>query len=458
MEIIIGLEIHVSLNTKTKLFCSCPTTGNEEPNSRCCDICTGFPGSKPVLNKAALEKALKLCLALNCKLAKEVIFSRKTYFYPDMGKNYQITQYEIPLGDKGFLEISNKKINLTRIHMEEDPAALIHQEKTVLVDYNRSGIPLCEIVTEPEMSSPEEAREFLKKLITILRYLKIFDPKTCIIKADANINIKGHERVEIKNINGFKEIEKALTYEIERQKQLVEEKKPLKIRETRGWDSDQGITKFQRSKESEEDYGYIVDPDLVPIEITKKIIDKTKKELPELPEEKAKKYIKKYKIKKKDAEVLANDFELTELLEESASSHIDPLFAAEWIRREVTRVLNYNKKELDETFISKNLVDVLELIQNKKITRQTGQRLMEKLVSEKLNVKEYIKKNKLEVVSNTKEIENICKKVLKENPKAIKEYLEGKENSFMFLVGAVMRETKGKADPQTVNKILKKLI
>ena len=206
MESIIGLEVHVSLDTKTKLFCSCPLTGSEEPNSRCCEICTGFPGSKPAVNKKAIGYALKLCLALNCSISPEVIFSRKTYFYPDMGKNFQITQYEMPIGSDGFLELKNKKVRIRRIQIEEDPAALVHQGNTVLVDYNRSGTPLCEIVTEPDMQNPEEAREFLKKLLTILNYIKIFDIKTGIIKADANVNIKGCERVEIKNINGFKDI------------------------------------------------------------------------------------------------------------------------------------------------------------------------------------------------------------------------------------------------------------
>lgn len=457
MDSIIGLEVHVSLNTKTKLFCGCPLTGSEDPNSRVCDICVGFPGSKPVLNKRSMEFALRLCLALNCKISQELIFSRKIYFYPDMSKNYQITQYEIPIGYDGFLELSNKKIKIKRIQIEEDPAALVHQKNTVLVDYNRSGTPLCEIVTDPDMTSPEEAREFLKKLLTIINYLKIFDIKTGIVKADANANIKGCERVEIKNINGFKDIEKAITYELERQRKLLKEGQPIKQKETRGWDSKNSITVFQRSKESEADYGYIIDPDLVPIDITKEFIEKIKKELPEMPQQKSLRYQKEYKIKKADAEVLANDYELTQLLEAAIAKKIDSLSAAEWIRREVTRVLNYNKKELDETFITKNLIDVLELIQNNKITRQTGQRLMELLVNKDLDIKDYVKKQNLEVVSNTKELEEICKKVLKENPQALKEYLEGNERSFMFLVGQVMKNSKGKADHKIVNELLKKL-
>src|SRR3989338_10905726 len=448
-DVIIGIECHVSLNTKTKLFCSCALEGSEDPNSRTCDVCVGLPGSKPVLNKKALDYALKLCLALDCEIAPELIFSRKIYFYPDMGKNYQITQYEFPLGVGGHIKLaSGKVINLTRVHMEEDPGALIHQGNTVLVDYNRSGTPLCEIVTEPEMSSPEEARDFLKRLLSILNYLQIFDFKNGIIKADANVSIKGYERVEIKNINGFKDIQSALEYEIKRQKRLVAEGNGLKHRETRGWDSDKGITVFQRSKEQEADYGYIIDPDLVPTEINRNLVDVIKKELPELPQEKSLRYVNNLKLKKDDAEVIANDYELAQLLESAVVKGISPIFAAEWIRREVTRVLNYSKKVLDETFITKNLVDLMNLINNNKITRQTGQRLMELLVDKDVNVADYVKKQNLEALSDTKELEEICKKVIKENVKAVKEYLEGNDKSFNFVVGQVIKITKGKGNPR----------
>ncbi len=457
-EVIIGLEVHCSLNTKTKLFCPCaiPEEG-DEANTKTCNICVGFPGSKPALNKKAVAYALKLALALNCKITKELIFSRKSYFYPDVAKNYQTTQYEIPLGSKGNLNIGSKKIGITRIHIEEDPAALVHQGSLVLVDYNRSGKPLCEIVTEPEFTSPDEAREFLKRLITILHYLEIFDVNKGVIKADANISIKGYERAEIKNITGFKEIERALNYEIERQKVLIREHQGLKHRETRGWDAEKGITLFQRRKEEEQDYGYILDTDLVPIDLTKEMIDEAKHSLPELPQEKVVRYQKEYTLKIEDAEVLANDFILAKLFEHSLSK-IEPGFAAEWIRREVSRVLNYKKKELEESFIEKHLLEVLELIQNKKITRQTGQRLMELLVQEDVPVKEYVHKNNLELISDDSFLEGVCKNVLASNAKAIEEYKRGEEKSYNFLVGQVMRASKGKADPQKVHEILKKLL
>ena len=303
-DIIIGLEVHIQLDTGSKLFCGCATTGSDEPNSRTCEVCIGAPGSKPVLNKKAVDYALRLCLALECKISPSLIFSRKSYFYPDMAKNYQISQYEIPLGEKGKLKLSNgKEVGITRVHMEEDPAALIHPagmtgSNFVLIDYNRSGDPLCEVVTEPDLESPEEARDFMKQLITVINYLKIFNDSHCVIKADANISIKesGYTRVEIKNITGFKEIERALKYEVERQKQ----EKDSIVQETRAWDSEIGITRAMRKKEVEEEYGYIIEPDLVETEITKKWIEEVKSEMPELAQEKAKRFAKEMKIDPED--------------------------------------------------------------------------------------------------------------------------------------------------------------
>ncbi|MBT7391370.1 Asp-tRNA(Asn)/Glu-tRNA(Gln) amidotransferase subunit GatB, partial [archaeon] len=369
-DIIIGLEIHIELNTNTKLFCSCQTQGNESPNTRTCPICLGHPGSKPVTNKKAIEYAIKLAMALDCKIAKQVIFSRKSYFYPDMAKNYQITQYEIPIGEKGRIPIGKKEIGITRVHIEEDPAALVHpggigNAKYVLVDYNRSGNPLCEIVTKPELNSPEEAREFMKNLITILQYLNIFDPKKNIIKADANISIKesGYIRSEIKNITGFKDIQRALNYEIERQKE-----QGIKIQQTRSWDSDKGTTSLLRKKETQEDYGYIFDPDLVPIDITSDLKKRLKKEIPELPNLKYNRYIKDLKLSNDDANVLANDFHLTKIFEK-AIKKVSSNLAAKWIRKELVRVLNYNKIEIQDMKINiEQFISLLELLGNKKIT------------------------------------------------------------------------------------------
>ncbi len=453
MKIIIGLEIHVGINTKSKLFCSCANKESNNPNSLTCPICLGMPGSKPVLNEKSLEYGLMLCKALKCKIAKQAIFSRKTYFYPDMAKNYQITQYEIPIGSKGKLNIDDKEINITRIHLEEDPAALIHQGSIVLVDYNRSGKPLLEVVTEPELNSPNEARQFLKKLITTLNYLGIYDEKTGTIKADANISIKGSERVEIKNITGFKEIERALEYEVERQKTEIGNGNKIN-RETRGWDAQKGITIFQRSKEVEADYGYIIDTDLVPIDLD--FVEKIK--IPELAPERIKRYVKEFKIKQDDAETIASEYILANLFDK-VSKKINPELAAKWIRRELMRVVNYNKINLSDLQIDENhLIELFEMIEKKEVTETNAQKIMEKLVEKPFSPKEYIKKEGIKVISNKGELENLCKEAIKENPKAVEDYKKGNEKALHFISGTVMRKTKGQASPQEVSEILKKLL
>ena len=461
-DIVIGLEVHIELSTNSKLFCGCPTSGSEKPNTRTCEVCLGMPGSKPVLNKKAIEYALKLALATNSNISDELIFSRKSYFYPDMSKNYQITQYEIPIATKGKLKLkSGKEVNLVRIHMEEDPASLVHPDSMqkspyVLVDYNRSGNPLLEIVTEPELTSPEEARDFMKQLITVLQYLKIFDIDNGIIKADANISIKesNYTRAEVKNVTGFKEIERALNYEVERQKQEVKTKKL--VQETRAWDSDQGITFSLRTKETEEDYGYIIDPDLVKIEMTKEFIEETEKDVPELAEKKIGKFVETHKIKKEDAEIIGQERELAELFERVAVE-IDPVLAAKWLRRELARVLNYNKKTLSDIKLDeKNLITLLKLIEKKEITEKTGQRIIEKLIEKPFDVKEYIAKEGLGMVSDEGEIEKFSKEAIQECPKAVEDYKNGEEKALNFIVGKVMQKSRGKAKPDIVKEIIKK--
>jgi len=463
-DIVIGLEIHVELDTATKIFCSCPKKGRDTPNTRTCPVCLGMPGSKPVLNKKVVDYALKLCLALNCKIAPNLVFSRKSYFYPDMAKNYQISQYEIPLGEDGFLKIANKKIGITRVHLEEDPASLVHPKGMasspfVLVDYNRSGNPLAEIVTEPDFTSPDEARDFMKKLITILSYLEIFDVENGIIKADANISVResGYVRAEIKNVTGFKEIERALVYEVERQKRDIKEGKKL-VQETRAWDPDNGVTSTMRIKETEADYGYIIDPDLVMTEITTEWVKDILKDMPELAHEKVEKFIEKYKIDPIDAEVLAAEKELAVIFEK-VSVEIDPVLAARWLRRELVRVVNYNKQQIKDIKIDeRHLIDLLRLVEGKKITDQTAQKILEKLIVEPFDVNAYVKREGLEAVSDSSELEKYCKEAIAENQKAVDEYKAGNEKALHYLIGQVMRKTKGKATPKEVNEIMKKLI
>lgn len=464
-NVVIGLEIHIELDTKTKIFCSCPTKGSEEPNTRTCPICLGMPGSKPALNKKVLDYAAKLCMALNCEILPEIFFSRKTYFYPDMSKNYQITQYEVPIGVHGVVKLkSGKEIRIKRVHIEEDPASLVHpsgisQSTYVLVDYNRSGNPLVEVVTEPDMESPEEAREFMNELITMLGYLKIFDLKAGIIKADANVSVKesGYTRAEVKNVTGFKDIERVLKHEVERQKSEIKSGGKLK-QETRAWNSETGMTSLLRTKETEEDYGYIFDPDLTMIEIDSAFIERIRKEMPEMAGQKREKYANEYKLSPTDAEVISAELILAELFERLANE-VNPQLAARWVRREVVRVANYNKKELHDLIIDeRNLIDLLKLIETKKITETVGQKLIEELLVKPFDVKKRVEQEKLGAVSDTATLEKFCKEAIAENPKAVDDFKAGSEKSLNFIVGQVMKKTQGKATPKEVNEIIRKLL
>ena len=351
MKVIIGLETHVQLNTKSKIFCGCENPVNlkleegeePEPNTYTCDVCLGLPGTKPRTNKVVVDMAMKVALALNCKIARETFHSRKTYFYPDMSKNYQITQYEIPLASGGYLLVGDHMIGITRIHLEEDPAKLVHVGgvggKYVLVDYNRAGIPLLEIVTDPDFSSPEEAREYLQKLETILEYMGVYDSSSnAVMKTDANISLDGGTRIEIKNITGARDIEKALKFEIVRQSNML--KRGLEIkRETRMWNPATSVTQSMRMKEGEEEYGYIFEPDLTEIEITDKSITNTKKHLPELPDQRYSRFVKQYKLPEKVAESIISELDLAELFEIMAKK-INPKVAGTWTSGYLKKTLN----------------------------------------------------------------------------------------------------------------------
>jgi aspartyl-tRNA(Asn)/glutamyl-tRNA(Gln) amidotransferase subunit B len=464
-DIVIGMEVHVELATKSKLFCSCPRTGSEEPNTRTCPVCLGHPGSKPVLNRRAVDFALRLALATGCKIADELLFSRKSYFYPDMAKNYQISQYEIPLAENGLIRLpSGKEVRLRRIHMEEDPAALVHPSgmaasKYALVDYNRSGNPLVEVVTEPDMESPDEAREFMRQLISILNYIGIFDVNTGIIKADANISIKasGYVRAEIKNITGFKEIERALIYEVARQKKEVSEGKTLK-QETRACDAATGITRSLRTKETEEDYGYILDPDLPAVRLTKEWVDSVKLELPELAHEKTKRYIKELGLPEDDAAIISMELRMAELFEK-VSKEISPKLAAKWLRRELARVMNYNNIEFSNLLIDEtHLIELLGMVEKGEITENVAQKLLEKLVEKPFGVRAHVKEHGLATVSDKGELERWCKEAIAECPDAVKDYASGNEKALNFVIGKVMKKSRGTASPADVKKILEGML
>ena len=455
-KVMIGLEVHCQLDTKSKLFCTCPTSGVDEPNTAICPICLGLPGSKPQLNRAALHAGIKLCLALNCTFAKTLVFSRKTYFYPDLAKNFQITQYELPLGKKGSLSVEGKPITIRRVHMEEDPAALTHAQAATLIDYNRSGIPLLEIVTEPVFESPEQARDFMKVLLGVLKYLKIYDPQNGIVKADANVSVAktNFTRVEIKNVTGFKEIERALHYEIVRQ-----EERPGEVKqETRGWDAAKGLTFSLRAKELEEDYGYIIEPDLPELELGKALIDKLKKEIPELPQQKADRWTKELKINAVDSSILAADPAVADFCE-AVFKTVDPIFASKWLRRDFLAALNEATLQVEESKVTPaQVAELIGMIKAGQLTPLIAKKLMPELVVKPFSPKERAKKEGLLAVADESAIKKLCEEAIAENPDAVKDYKAGQEKAFHFLVGKVMAKTKGRATPDLVNRLMKELL
>ncbi len=456
MKTIIGLETHVQLNTKTKLFCNCSIENlNEaEPNTRVCDVCLGFPGSKPRLNEKVVEMATKVAIALNCKINKEFFFSRKSYFYPDMAKNFQITQYEIPLAENGYLIVNGKKIRIRRIHIEEDPARLVHVGKSIidskytLVDYNRSGVPLIEIVTEPDIESPKEAREYLKHLMLILEYLDVFDPEKNVIKSDANISVEGGERVEIKNITGFREVEQALNFEILRHKNLI--KRGLKPeRETRMWNPTSKTTFSLRKKEEEEDYGYIFEPDLTKIVLNEEYLEKVKSNIPELPQEKYERYIS-MGLNREIAYTISSDLQIASLFEkisEKKGIEVGKYFLI------LKKVLNYNDLLLSETNITEEgFLMLIESFEKGEISDRAFDLILREYVKRE-DIKKLIKKyGKI----SDEELEKLVEEVLKENEKAVEDYKKGEKSALNFLIGMVMRKTSGRGDAKIIRELLLK--
>jgi aspartyl-tRNA(Asn)/glutamyl-tRNA(Gln) amidotransferase subunit B len=459
-KIMIGLEIHSYLDTKSKLFCSCSTDiDDKEPNSCCCEFCLGHPGSKPTLNEKAVELAIKIGLALNCQISNEFFFSRKTYFYPDMAANYQITQYETPVAGKGFLKMSSgKKIRIRRAHLELDPAALIHpngmnSSDYVRIDYNRSGLPLIEIVTEPDFSSPSEAREFLNELENILSYLKVLKPNTTL-KVDCNISINGGNRVEIKNVSGFQAAEKALNFELARQKKELELGNKIE-QHTRAFNSDSGQTISLRKKETEEDYGYIFDPDLVKIFLTQEELERIKEDMPELPQQKTQRFVSEHNISDYDAQVLCSNFELSELFEELMQKKAVAKISAKLLTRELLSILNHDSLKLKDIKIDTNkLFDLIELIKEGRVSDKNVKESMINYVSGNNDSPiEFLKKNNL-FVDETINVDLIVSKILEKNVQAINDYKNGNKKVLNFLAGLIMRETKGAV---RIEQVLEKL-
>ncbi|MEX0920442.1 MAG: Asp-tRNA(Asn)/Glu-tRNA(Gln) amidotransferase subunit GatB [Candidatus Pacearchaeota archaeon] len=445
----IGLEIHGYLVTNEKLFCSCKSEHGakfSKPNTNICPTCTGQPGAKPMLpNARALNKTIDAALILGCKINENLVWKRKHYSWPDLPKGYQNTisgAHSDPVGIKGKFA----GIGITEVHLEEDPAAW--NPKTGEIDYNRSGSPLIEIVTEPEFKNPEEVIGWLKQLILTLSYIKAVDKKLGL-KADVNISTGG-ERIEIKNVNSLRNIKTALEYEIARQK-----KERPKEKETRMFDESKGITKKMRAKEAAQDYRFISEPDLPKMNITSNRIKKAKDSLPETPQKKLERLIKKYKIPENSAKILIRNIDVAELFEETIEKS-NPRLAIRWITEELLSVLNYNKKELSEVEIKpEHFIELLKLIEEKKITEHKAREILRSWTEKSSSPKEVVSRHK---IISEKEVKKISREVIKENPMPVQDYKEGKEQALNFLMGQVMRKSDKRAGPQEVKEVLRKIL
>ncbi len=473
---VIGLEIHVQLQTKTKMFCSCSADAfNAPPNTHICPVCTGQPGVLPVINETAVEYAVKAALALNFKVHEYSRFDRKNYFYPDLPKGYQITQYFFPLATEGWIQIDGengpKKIRLRRLHIEEDAGKLVHEEDSLekgsLVDYNRSGLPLIEIVTEPDISSPKEARLFLEKLRAIVRYLGVSsgDMEKGALRCDANISVideetgKRSNRVEVKNINSFKFVEKALEYEFSRIVNAM--KNGLDIpQETRGWSMRDKKTISMRSKEEESDYRYFPEPDLPPLFLSKEYIEEIRKTLPELPDQKRDRFIKEYGIPEYDASVLTSDKSLSDFYEATVKLTGQPKETSNWIMSQLLRFMNEENIEnvWDTNIKPQHFKELFNLIDSGKITSNIAKDVFREVFKTGKSPSEIVRDKNLEVVTDESLIKQIIKKAMEENPKAVEQYKNGKKGVLGYFIGQVMKATKGKADPKTVQRITARLL
>ena len=472
-EAVIGLEIHSELKTNTKIFCGCATTFGAEHNTHVCPVCLGLPGVLPTLNKRVLEFAIKAGLALNCEINKFSKFDRKNYYYPDLPKNWQTSQYDLPICENGYVDIvksngETKRIRITRIHMEEDAGKLVHSGNTIKdsdtsnVDYNRTGVPLIEIVSEPDMSSPEEARLYMEKVKSILQYIDVSNCKMeeGNLRADLNVSLRpaGSDvlgtRTEMKNINSFKAVEEALTYEIERQEEVLEDGGHI-IQETRTWDPDRGITLSMRSKENAHDYRYMPEPDLVPIITTDEEIEAFRKSLPELPDARKARLEEQFGLSAYDAGIITSSREMAEYFDAVIETGADAKLAANWIMGDLSKNLNAENLEIaDSPVDAKRLGEMIGLISKGTISSKIAKKVFEEMWQCPDSPEKIVKDKGLGQITDTKAIEEIVDKVIAENQKAVDDYKSGNKKAIGALVGQVMKQSKGKANPQTVNQIL----
>jgi aspartyl-tRNA(Asn)/glutamyl-tRNA(Gln) amidotransferase subunit B len=482
-ETIIGLEVHVQLLTKSKMFCRCSADyASAPPNTHVCPVCLGMPGVLPTINKRAIEYAVMTALALNCTIPEHTRFDRKNYPYPDLMKGYQISQYDNPLSRNGWLTIEvdgkSKRIGITRVHQEEDVAKLFHRTDTVgetysLVDVNRSGVPLMEVVSEPDMRSPEEAREYLMKLRSSLQYLGVStgNMEEGSFRCDANVSIRPAgttefmPKVEVKNMNSFKAVYRALAYEVERQKKVAEEGGRL-AQETRGWVEEKGATVSQRSKEQAHDYRYFPEPDLPPLELSRKFVDEIRARLPELPDSRRDRFVSQYNLSRYDANLLTDSRAMADyfeaclkLLPAGTGAEKKAKTVANWLLGEFTRLLNATNTEIKDAKVKpRNLVEMLDLIDKGTLSTKMAKEVFEDMFHSGKRAFQVVQEKGLAQISTTTELETIVGQVIAANSQAVADYKQGRETALKFLVGQVMKATKGQANPQMVNELLRRML
>lgn len=468
-EMVIGLEVHTELATKTKIFCSCPTQFGGEPNTHVCEVCSGMPGTLPVLNKKVVEYAIRTGLATHCNITRMNKFDRKNYFYPDLPKAYQISQLYLPICTEGYVELTGgKKIRIKEIHMEEDAGKLLHDATPdgTLADYNRCGVPLLEIVSEPDFRSAEEVVDYIEKLRAILQFTGVSDCKMQegSLRADINLSVreKGSDtlgvRTEMKNMNSLRAIARAINSEFERQAEILEDGGKV-VQETRRWDDAKGESSGMRSKEDAQDYKYFPEPDLPPIVITDEQIEAIRAQMPELPEDKKRRYMEELGLPEYDTGILTGSVALVELFETVSELCGDAKTTSNFIMGDVMRLLKDAGKQPEEMdFDPAALATLIKLLNGKKISRQTARKVFEKVFSDHIDPEQYIKENKLEIVTDTGAIKPVVEKVIANNEKSVSEYRGGKTQALQYLIGQCMRELRGQAPAQEVTKMLKELL
>jgi aspartyl-tRNA(Asn)/glutamyl-tRNA(Gln) amidotransferase subunit B len=468
-EAVIGLEVHAQLLTDSKVFCGCSTKFGAPPNTLTCPVCLGMPGSLPVLNRKVLDFTIRLALAAHCEISEHCRFARKNYFYPDLPKGYQISQFELPLARNGWIEIEaegkSKRIGITRIHMEEDAGKLVHDEAQPLsyVDFNRTGVPLVEIVSEPDLRTPEEASAYLRKLRDILRYLDICDGnmEEGSFRCDANVSLRpaGAQafgvRTELKNMNSFRFVQRALEYEIKRQRAILEQGGQI-IQETRLWDSAKGVTLGMRDKEEAHDYRYFPDPDLVPVAVDKDWIEKVRRDLPELADVKQQRFMREYELPEYDAGVLTTTKDLAVYFEACVARYPHPKKVSNWIMVELLRELHQDDREIDQCSVSPTaLADLLHLVDQGVISGKIAKSVFQEMFATGKPPSVLIEEKGLKQVSDAGEIGRVIDEVIGAHAREAEEYRAGKEKLFGFFVGQVMKRTQGRANPKLVNEILR---